>query len=79
MTVTTWLDGRVQTVPADNPRLAEREAQRILLMHVANMRRLDIHGRRDYLANVQRRDGDDARASLEAAFTADWNARRGLR
>ena len=74
--ITTWLDGRVQTVPADDPRVVEIEAQRVRLMHVANMRRLDIHGRRDYLANVERREGTGARAALEAAFRADWERRR---
>lgn len=75
-TIQTWLDGRVQVVPADDPRLAEQERQRVLLMHVANMRRLNPAQRRDYLANVERREGESARAGLEAAFTADWEARR---
>ena len=74
--ITTWLDGRVQTVPADDPRVVEIEAQRVRLMHVANMRRLDVHGRRDYLGNVERKEGPDARAALEAAFRADWELRR---
>ncbi len=74
--ITTWLDGRVQTVPADDPRLAAIEAQRVRLMHVANMSRLDVHGRRDYLANVERKEGPEARAALEAAFRADWEKRR---
>ena len=74
--ITTWLDGRVQTVPADDPRVVEIEAQRVRLMHVANMRRLDVHGRRYYLANVERKEGAEARAALEAAFRADWEQRR---
>ena len=74
--ITTWLDGRVQTVPADDPRVVEIEAQRVRLMHVANMRRLDVHGRRDYLGNVERKEGPEARAALEAAFRADWERRR---
>ena len=74
-TVITWLEGRVQAVPADDPRLAEIEAQRIRLHHVANMRRLDVHGRRDYLANVERKEGAEARAALEVAFRADWERR----
>ena len=73
--ITTWLDGRVQTVPADDPRLVAIEAQRVRLMHVANMRRLDVHGRRDYLANVERKEGAEARAALEVAFRADWERR----
>lgn len=75
-TMTTWLDGRVQTVPAEDPRLAEIEAQRVRCAHVANMRRIDIHGRRAYLENVERREGPGARAMLEDAFMADWEARR---
>ena len=73
--MTTWLDGRVQTVPADDPRLAEIEARRVRSAHVANMRRIDIHGRRDYLGNVERREGPEARAALEVAFRADWERR----
>lgn len=76
MSITTWLDGRVQTVPADDERLAEQERQRVLLMHIANMRRLDIHARREYLLNVERREGDTARGRLADAFMADWQARR---
>jgi hypothetical protein len=38
------------------------------------MRRIDIHGRRDYLATVERREGLGARMMLEDAFTADWEA-----
>jgi hypothetical protein len=75
-TVTTWLAGRVQTVDADDPRLADLEAQRVRLMHVANMRRIDMHGRRDYLANVERREGLGSRMMLEDAFRVDWEARR---
>lgn len=74
--MTTWLDGRVQTVPADDERLVEQERQRVLLLHVANMRRLDIHGRRDYLANVGRREGDESALALREAFAADWAARK---
>lgn len=77
-TVVTFLDGRVQTVPSDDPRVVEIENMRVRLRHVANMRRLDLHGRRDYLANVERRDGAESRAALEVAFTADWRARSGV-
>ncbi len=75
-TITTWLDGAVVTLDADDPRLVAIEAQRVRLMHVANMRRLDVHGRRDYLGNVERREGAESRAALEAAFRADWERRR---
>jgi FtsP/CotA-like multicopper oxidase with cupredoxin domain len=75
-TIRTWRDGRVQDVPADDPQLAEQEATRVRLIHVANMRRLDLRGRRDYLANVERREGLPARLALQDAFGADWEARR---
>ena len=77
-TVTTWLDGRAQTVPADDPRLLEQEETRKLWMHCANMRRLPLHGRQEYLANVGRREGDLARDRLAEAFAADWEARKTL-
>jgi hypothetical protein len=48
----------------------------VRLIHVANMRRLDLRGRRDYLANVERREGLPARLALQDAFGADWEARR---
>lgn len=76
-TLRTWIDGAVQTVPADDERIAEEERRRVLLMHVANMRRLDLHGRRDYLANVERREGAEASESLRVAFHSDWMANRG--
>lgn len=75
-TVTTYLDGQVQTVPADDERLAEQERLRVRLHHVANMRRLPLHGRRDYLANVERREGPESRAALEAAFVQEWERSR---
>ena len=78
-TVTTWLDGRIQTVPADDPRIAEQERLRVRLMHVVNMRRLALHERRGYLVNVERREGVEAAEALRAAFTADWEARRAQR
>ena len=78
-TVTTWLDGRIQTVPADDPRIAEQERLRVRLMHVVNMRRLALHVRRGYLVNVERREGVEAAEALRAAFTADWEARRAQR
>ena len=78
-TVTTWLDGRIQTVPADDPRIAEQERLRVRLMHVVNMRRLALHERRGYLVNVERREGVEAAEALRVAFTADWEARRAQR
>ena len=78
-TITTWLDGRIQTVPADDPRIAEQERLRVRLMHVVNMRRLALHERRWYLVNVERREGVEAAEALRVAFTADWEARRAQR
>jgi hypothetical protein len=77
--VITYIEGRIQTVPADDPRVVEQEKLRVRLHHVANMRRLDLHGRRDYLANVERREGAESRAALEAAFAHDWSERRNSR
>jgi hypothetical protein len=75
-TVVTWLDGRVQTVPADDPRLAEIEAARTQARHLANLRRLDLHGRRNYFAGVARSEGEAAAGLLKTAFGADWERRR---
>jgi hypothetical protein len=44
--------------------------------HVANMRRLrHLWMRQDYLDNVERKEGVEARKRLEAAFRADWEER----
>lgn len=75
-TVTTWLDGRCQTVPADDPRLAEREAARVRQVHIANLRRLGSQGRRDYVAAVERREGAAAAQLLRDAYAADWERRK---
>lgn len=75
-TIITDLGNGIETVPADDRRLAEREALRVRLHHVANMRRLPLHGRRDYLANVERREGPESRAALEAAFVQEWERSR---
>lgn len=74
-TVTTWLDGRIQTVPVDDPRLAQIELRR----HVANLHRLDRRGRREYLAEYERAHGSEARLALQDAFAADWERRRAQR
>lgn len=50
------------TLDANDPRLAEHEEQRIRLLHAANMRRLPLYGRQEYLANVARKDGALARS-----------------
>ena len=64
------------TLDANDPRLAEQEEQRVRLHHIANMRRLPLHGRQEYLGNVGRREGALARDRLAEAFSADWEARR---
>ena len=49
---------------------AEECAQRH--RHVLNMRRLDLHQRRDYLDNVDRKEGEESGRRLREAFAADW-------
>ena len=71
-TVTTWIDGCTQTVPADDPRLAAIERAR----HIANLHRLDRRDRREYLAEYERAHGLKPRLALQDAFAADWEARR---
>lgn len=44
--------------------------------HVLNMRQLSLHQRRDYLANVQRREGDEAERRLRDEFARDWARRK---
>ena len=46
--------------------------------HVLALRRLSLTERRDYLANVERAEGSGAFYRLKAAFTADWEKRRGV-
>ena len=75
-TVTTWMEGAVMTLDANDPRLAAQECERVLCRHIANMRRLPLHGRQEYLANVSRREGALARDRLAEAFAAEWAARR---
>lgn len=75
-TVITWIDGATAAVPADDPRLAERERQRRLTLHVANMRRLNLEQRRAYIANIDRRDGADFGQAVRLAFSNDWEKRK---
>ena len=75
-TVTTWLEGRLQTVRADDPRVAEVEARRRLWAHVHAMRSLAQPLRAGYLRDVEAAEGEGARARLAEAFTADWQARK---
>ena len=75
-TVTTWLDGRIQTVPADDPRLAAIERAR----HIANLHRISpARARVAYFDEYERGHGRAARLALQDAFAADWEARRAQR
>ena len=76
MSITTWLDGCVQTVPDDDPRIAEQERAKAIWRHVLNMRHLDRPSRREYLVNVARKEGTDAEQALREAFLADWARRQ---
>lgn len=65
----------MQTVPADDPRVAEIEAHRVLLRHVANLRRIAlVSERQSYIANVERKEGPEAAAALRDEFKAIWAA-----
>lgn len=75
-TVTTWIDGKVQTVPADDPRVAEIEAHKIRSAHVHAMRNLAKPLRAGYLRDVEAAEGIGARMLLEKAFIEDWEKRR---
>jgi len=71
--VTTWLDGRIQTVPADDPRLAQIELRR----HIANLHRISpARARVEYFDEYERSHDRRARIALQDAFAADWQARR---
>ena len=75
-TVTTWIDGRTQTVPADDPRLAAIERAR----HIANLHRISpARARVAYFDEYERGHGREARLALQDAFAADWEARRAQR
>jgi hypothetical protein len=75
-TVTTWLDGRVQTVPADDPRLAAIQTAR----HIANLHRISpARARVAYFDEYEKAHDRAARIALQDAFAADWEARRAQR
>lgn len=49
----------------------------LLTRHIANLRRLGpLHMRRDYLANIERKDGKEFADKLRAAFAIDWDRRK---
>ena len=75
-TVTTWIDGRVQTVPADDPRLAAIQTAR----HIANLHRISpARARVAYFDEYEKAQGRAARLALQDAFAADWERRRAQR
>lgn len=72
----TLITGEIQTVPDDDPRLAEQEATRIHLHHMANLRGIEAtHDRRTYIETVERKQGKDAADRLRADFRAEWERR----
>ena len=68
----TLVDGRQVDSASDDWRFecAKRARQ------VSDMRLLAVEHRRDYLAKVDRVDGEEAGKRLRAAFTAWWKAER---
>lgn len=76
--VTTWADGAVAALDADDPRLAAREAHRVLTLRVHNLLRMDLEQRRAYLREVEQSEGVEAAQGLKAAFVDAWEASRGV-
>jgi len=75
-TVITWIDGRVQTVPADDPRLEAIQTAR----HIANLHRITpARARVAYFDEYEKAQGRAARLALQDAFAADWERRRAQR
>ena len=75
-TVTTWLDGRTQTVPADDPRLEAIQTAR----HIANLHRISpARSRVAYFDEYEKAHDRKARLALQDAFAADWERRRAQR
>lgn len=64
----TLLDGREMPEKCELVRM-ERE---VLASHVAAMWRLDTVGRREYLAGVQRSQGQAWRDAVARLFLAEW-------
>lgn len=74
-TIQTWLDGRAQTVPADDPRLAAIERHRRLCC----LRGITPMERRVYLDALEVREGRAVADDLREVLRADWAARRAAR
>ncbi len=68
----TLSDGRQVDSASDDWRFECSKRAR----QVADMMRLDVGHRRDYLAKVDRVDGEEAGKRLRAAFTVAWKAGR---
>lgn len=79
-TVTTWLDGRIQTVPADDPRLDAIERRRHeleLRRHISNLHRISpARARVAYFDEYEKSRDRAARIALQDAFAADWERNR---
>ena len=71
-TVTTWIDGRIQTVPDDDPRLAAIQTAR----HIANLHRIRARARVAYFDEYEKAHDRKARLALQDAFAADWERKR---
>lgn len=73
MTTVTLNDGS----PADSGSSAWREECLARANHVSAMRPLPLQLRRQYLATVERLEGQTAAQRLRDAFSADWQRRQG--
>jgi len=69
----TLIDGST----VDSASEAWRQECLVRYRHVLNMRRLGLHQRRDYLSNVERKEGSVACARLRDEFAIDWKDQRG--
>ncbi len=75
-TVTTWLEGRTQTVPADDPRYLAMLAERDVGRHVANLLGLKLLADRiRYIENLERREGTLFARRVKAEVREKWGRR----
>lgn len=76
-TITTWLEGRTQTVPADDPRYLAMLAERDVARHVANLLGLKLLADRiRYIENLERRDGTPLAQRVKTELREKWGKRR---
>lgn len=66
------IDGREMPATSELVRM-ERE---VLAAHVETMWHLSTAGRREYLAGVQRSQGDAWRQAVADRFASEWDAKR---